>query len=103
MCFAVLPLISLNIQIITLPLDHSKSNAGAIAGGVVGGVIGLAIIGGGVWWIVRRQNAKDATTAAAASYSSDARVSQYTITSHTSPPAPYKYVVCFLLAIWVLS
>lgn len=33
----------------------SSTNVGAIAGGVVGGVVGLALIGGLVWFLLRRR------------------------------------------------
>lgn len=35
--------------------DGSSSNKGAIAGGVVGGLAGLALIGGGLFWYLRRR------------------------------------------------
>ncbi|KAH8880606.1 hypothetical protein GQ53DRAFT_833202 [Thozetella sp. PMI_491] len=33
----------------------SSTNTGAIAGGVVGGVVGLALIAGGLWYLLRRR------------------------------------------------
>ncbi|KZV64518.1 hypothetical protein PENSPDRAFT_656471 [Peniophora sp. CONT] len=36
-----------------------KSNAGAIAGGVVGGIVGAAIIGGLIWFFLRRRREND--------------------------------------------
>jgi len=33
----------------------SKTNVGAIIGGVIGGIAGLALIGGLIWWFIRRR------------------------------------------------
>ena len=35
--------------------EESGVNAGAIAGGVIGGLAGVALIGGGIWWMMNKK------------------------------------------------
>jgi len=64
--------------------SKSTSHTGAIAGGVVGGIVGLAIIGGLLWFFLRRKRTHD-KSASWSPYSSG------TEEVPTLPPPPQQH------------
>ncbi len=90
-----------------VPQASSGSNAGAIAGGVIGGVVGLALIGGLVFFFLRRRRSASEKPASSAFNTTPYMATPYNPDpnmSYNAPPsaspftsAQQRFYVCFSL------